>query len=78
MELVGFEDSGTDSTCGGAPMNFKRIIELAQDYVPPDPLEQVSISWPRDTWLSKRRAIVRQAETEERGNDNAIQRTTYR
>ena len=46
-------------------MNFKRILELAQDYVEPDPLEQVSITWPKNGWFRKRLAIVRQAETEE-------------
>ena len=62
-------------------MNFKRIIELAQDYVEPDPLEQVSIKWPHDTWLSKRRrelASEQGKEANNGGNDNAIQRTPYR
>ena len=55
-------------------MNFKRILELAQDYVEPDPLEQVSIRWPASTWLQRRRAELASEQGKEarieRGDDN--------
>ena len=50
-------------------MNFKRILELAQDYVEPDPLEQVSISWPKDGWLQRRRRELASEQGKEANNE---------
>ena len=50
-------------------MNFKRVFELAQDYVEPDPLEQVSITWPRNTWLSRRRSELASEQGKEANNE---------
>jgi len=58
-------------------MNFKRILELAQDYVEPDPLEQVSIKWPASTWLQRRRRELASMQAKEanneRGDDNGTE-----
>lgn len=45
-------------------MTYKRVFELAQSYVPPDPLEQVSINWPAATWLQRRRAELAKQQLE--------------